>query len=676
MFMTPSVISALIISLTSFPNRTEADYRYHVCSNRTTFTPNSIYQSNLNILLSSLSSNATRDGGFYNTTVGSQDSGTDVVYGSFLCRGDLTPGDCRSCVETARDVVQRNCPVEKVAVIWYDECMLRYSNASYFGKMDVAPGVYLWNIQNITDPDGRFNQLVGDTMNTVIRSAASAEADASKIKYFAKKEANFSAFQTLYTLAQCTPDISKSDCNICLGEAVGRLPICCTGKQGGRVLFPSCNVRFETYQFYNIDAAPPPPVRNLPPPPPPPPASSTASQGNGKISPTTIIAICAPIAVVLLVISVICFWRKRRVRDKYKAIQNYQNAGSEIVTVESLQFDLGTIRAATNNFSDDNKLGEGGFGAVYKGTLLNQQEIAVKRLSRSSAQGAEEFKNEVVVVARLQHRNLTRLLGFCLEGEEKILVYEYVPNKSLDNFLFDQPANQAVLDWSRRYKVINGIARGILYLHEDSRLRIIHRDLKSSNILLDQEMNPKISDFGMAKICGVDQTQGNTSRIVGTYGYMAPEYAFYGHFSVKSDIYSFGVLIMEIITGKKNTRLLDSESSEDLLSNAWKHWRGGTALELLDPRLRDSYTANEVMRCIHIGLLCVQEDAADRPTMASIVLMLSSYSITLPIPQKPAFFPYSGTEGNMPSVETESDKSSRNISNSVNEMSYTEVYPR
>ncbi|PON32281.1 Tyrosine-protein kinase [Parasponia andersonii] len=159
-------------------------------------------------------------------------------------------------------------------------------------------------------------------------------------------------------------------------------------------------------------------------------------------------------------------------------------------------------------------------------------------------------------------------------------------------------------------------------------------------------------------------------------GYMAPEYAFYGHFSVKTDVYSFGVLIMEIITGKKNTRLLDSESSEDLLSNAWKHWRGGTALELLDPRLRDSYTANEVIRCIHIGLLCVQEDAADRPTMASIVLMLSSYSIALPIPKKPAFFPYSETEGNMPSVEMESNKSSRNTSYSVNEMSFTEVYPR
>uniref|UniRef100_A0ABL6UV73 Protein kinase domain-containing protein n=1 Tax=Cannabis sativa TaxID=3483 RepID=A0ABL6UV73_CANSA len=210
----------------------------------------------------------------------------------------------------------------------------------------------------------------------------------------------------------------------------------------------------------------------------------------------------------LLFILGFCFITKRA-KKKYTLAKD----GDDITTPESLQFDLATIEAATNKFSA--KLGEGGFGEVYKGKLPNGQEIAVKRLSKGSGQGTEEFKNEVVVLAKLQHRNLVRLLGFCLEGKETLLVYEFVPNKSLDYFLFDTD-RQGELTWQLRYKIIGGIARGILYLHEDSQLRIIHRDLKASNILLDAEMNSKISDFGMARMFDVDQTRGNTNRIVGT----------------------------------------------------------------------------------------------------------------------------------------------------------------
>ncbi|CBI38467.3 unnamed protein product, partial [Vitis vinifera] len=305
----------------------------------------------------------------------------------------------------------------------------------------------------------------------------------------------------------------------------------------------------------------------------------------------------------------------------------------EILEVESLQFNLGSIRNATDNFSDSNKLGQGGFGAVYKGTLSNGQDIAVKRLSKGSGQGELEFKNEVLLVAKLQHRNLARLLGFCLEGIERLLIYEFVPNASLDHFLFD-PIKCSQLYWERRYKIIVGIARGLLYLHEDSRLRIIHRDLKASNILLDEEMNPKISDFGMARLFSLDQTQGDTKRIVGTYGYMAPEYAMRGNFSVKSDVYSFGVLILEIVSGQKNTSFGDEENMEGLISFAWRSWREGSASNLIDPSM-NSGSRSGIMRCIHIGLLCVQENVADRPTMASIVLMLSSYSLTLPLPSQP-----------------------------------------
>ncbi|KAI5400987.1 putative cysteine-rich receptor-like protein kinase 16, variant 2 [Lathyrus oleraceus] len=187
----------------------------------------------------------------------------------------------------------------------------------------------------------------------------------------------------------------------------------------------------------------------------------------------------------------------------------------DMTNVESLRFNFNATIVATNGFSNTNKLGQGGFGVVYRGELPNGQMIAVKRLSKNSTQGDEEFKNEVLLVAKLQHRNLVRLLGFTLEGRERLLIYEYISNKSLDFFIFD-PIRKAQMNWEIRYNIIKGIARGLLYLHEDSRLRIIHRDLKASNILLDDEMNPKISDFGLARLFVIGQTQGSTNRIVGT----------------------------------------------------------------------------------------------------------------------------------------------------------------
>ncbi|KAK9084921.1 hypothetical protein Sjap_025332 [Stephania japonica] len=325
-----------------------------------------------------------------------------------------------------------------------------------------------------------------------------------------------------------------------------------------------------------------------------------------------------------------------------------------ITTAESLQFNFKNVSAATDDFSVANKLGEGGFGPVYKGQLSDGRNIAVKRLSRHSEQGDEEFKNEVLLVAKLQHRNLVRLLGFCFEGHERLLIYEYVPNTSLDRFIFD-PAKRADLNWETCYRIIEGIARGILYLHEDSRHRVIHRDLKAGNILLDADMNPKISDFGMARLFVVDQTQENTSRIVGTYGYMAPEYAMHGCFSVKSDVYSFGVLLLEILTGLRNKSFDHLEERGNLLSYAWRHWNEGTALQLLYPTLRASVSVREAVRCIQIALLCVQEDVVDRPTMRFVVVMLTSYSVSIALPSRPSFFMNSETAGTNQSHLAESE---------------------
>ncbi|KAL3820638.1 hypothetical protein ACJIZ3_006543 [Penstemon smallii] len=299
-------------------------------------------------------------------------------------------------------------------------------------------------------------------------------------------------------------------------------------------------------------------------------------------------------------------------------------------------FKFEILSNATDNFNLINKLGQGGFGPVYKGKLLNGQAIAVKRLATSSNQGVEEFMNEVEVISKLQHRNLVRLLGCCVESDEKMLVYEYMPNGSLDAYLFGSDKKE-FLDWHQRVMIIEGICRGLLYLHRDSRLRIIHRDLKPSNILLDEELNPKISDFGTARIFGGKEDQANTIRVVGTYGYMAPEYALEGRFSEKSDVYSFGVLLLEIVSGKRNTRFYDDEQGQSLIAYAWKLWNEENVVKLMDQVLYDPKMKTEVMRYAHVGLLCVQEKAKSRPNISTVLSMLSSEIVELPRPTQPAF---------------------------------------
>ncbi|KAM3699882.1 hypothetical protein ACB098_05G057400 [Castanea mollissima] len=327
------------------------------------------------------------------------------------------------------------------------------------------------------------------------------------------------------------------------------------------------------------------------------------------------------------------------VHDKVKK-QNKDGQGSHELQIFSFE----SISVATNNFSTENKLGEGGFGPVYKGKLSDGPEIAIKRLSRSSGQGLVEFKNEVILIAKLQHTNLVRLLGFCIEGEEKLLIYEYMPNKSLDFFLFDS-TKKHLLSWRTRFNIIEGIAQGLVYLHKYSRLRVIHRDLKASNILLDEEMNPKISDFGMAKIFGLKGLEENTNRIVGTYGYMSPEYAMNGVVSIKTDVFSFGVLLLEIMSGKKNNSRYHFEDPLNLTGYAWQLWNEGKSLELIDPTiLEESRPPFEALRCIHIGLLCVQDQAKDRPTMPDVVSMLSNETLKLSSPKQPAFFTNTNAE--------------------------------
>ncbi|KAI3734760.1 hypothetical protein L6452_14238 [Arctium lappa] len=323
-------------------------------------------------------------------------------------------------------------------------------------------------------------------------------------------------------------------------------------------------------------------------------------------------------------------------QDLYVRLAASEVLGSKKGSLEVPLFSLSTISRATNNFSIDNKLGEVGFGPVYKGVLEEGQEIAVKRLSKFSTQGLDEFRNEVICIAKLQHRNLVKLLGYCIQGHETMLVYEYMPNKSLDWFIFDD-LRRSLLDWPQRFHIIHGIARGLLYLHQDSRLRVVHRDLKAGNVLLDCDMNPKISDFGLARMFKGHESEANTKKVVGTLGYISPEYAANGFFSVKSDIFSFGVLMLEIVSGKKNRGFVHEDHHDNLLGHAWRLYKEGKSLDLIDASLDKSWPVSEVLRSIHIGLLCVQQRAEDRPDTQSVVRMLGGEDL-LPSPKQPGFF--------------------------------------
>ncbi|XP_020685743.1 putative receptor-like protein kinase At4g00960 isoform X1 [Dendrobium catenatum] len=610
------------------------DIIFTSCGN-TNYNAGSAYESNLRSLITKLTEYTWNSSLYSTTTIGS--SPDAQVFGLAQCRPDVSAATCIDCLNSSATaaVGAKGCPQSKSAAFRADHCVLRYSDQRFFSIPETSKILPLANIENASNPVV-FKQTVNALMGKISPEASTAESR------FGEGNANYSELKDIYGMAWCTQDLSSSDCQQCLDGMAGMLPV---DKVGGQVMTVSCITRFETYSFLSV--LPPPSTAEVPPRPSPA-AVEGGNSGNGKDGQSKgnntnttkkILIIVLPVSVVFTLLSVFLILQSTKRRAPKRLRTSHFVEKENIRSTESLLFDMDTIRKATNDFSEENKLGEGGFGPVYKGLLEDGQHIAVKRLSRTSTQGFVEMKNEVALVAKLQHKNLVRLLGCCLEENEKILVYEYLPKTSLDKYLFDS-TERPQFDWGTRYKIIEGIGRGLLYLHEDSRLKIIHRDLKASNILLDNSMRPKISDFGLARLFHIDQTQQNTNRIAGTFGYMAPEYAMTGLFSTKSDVFSYGVLILEIITGRRNGIFADIGHHLDLLGYVWKYWNEGTAtaLQVVDQCLGHEFQPQEVLRCLQIGLLCVQEDSLLRPSMNSVMVMISSHSTTIPIPSTPPFY--------------------------------------
>nr|CAD1832567.1 unnamed protein product [Ananas comosus var. bracteatus] len=565
-----------------------------ICGNTgSNYTTGSPYESNLHHLLASLASAAPASDGFSAAAAGES---SDRVFGIAHCRGDVNATDCSACLGTASADILQGCPHSRTAGILFYTCLLKYSDRNFTSFLENSQQLFLWNVNNATFPgyyaeDATGYNFVNQALDTLLSSVADAAASSSNsVKLFATGELSTTkGFPTTYGLAQCLPHIAGSECRRCLQGLVNETLRLFNGRQGGQILGGWCYLRYEVYLFYYgkptitlFSYAP----ANLASSPPPPGPLQIQTERKAKLQST----------------------RTTSTFDIDEVIKLWK---SEERSSEFSLFDFDTLANSTNNFSDENKLGEGGFGTVYKGQLSDRLEIAVKRLSARSGQGLVEFKNEIQLIAKLQHRNLVRLLDQTRGG---------------------------LLDWQKRFTIVEGIAQGLLYLHKHSRLRIIHRDLKVSNILLDCEMNSKISDFGLARIFGSNETQANTNRVVGTFGYMSPEYASDGLFSVKSDVFSFGVLLLEIVSGKRNAGFHRYGNHLHLLGFAWELWKEGKWFELIDQKLGDSFETCEILRCIHVALMCVQENASDRPTMSNVIMMLSSDSTNLPDPKQPAYF--------------------------------------
>lgn len=582
------------------------------------YTNGSAFQSNLNQVLDSLVGNVSTGG--FNTSSGQNSHST--VYGFAQCRGDLNSSDCKQCVATAKAVIFEGCNKTSASMI-LDGCLLRYDNHSFSSNFnESADSIIMCNTGQNSQP--QFAITAKYLLQKVLYKAAQ-----SQIFFAAEQDgAPYNSTILIYSLAQCWEALSTEDCKTCLNFSLSEIYESCTaGAVGSRFASVNCYMRSELYPFFN------PPII-LPSP------SPTKSPSKAKRSTVQLRVILGVAAATIGLIAAITLCKRIFLyRGKnWEHISQMREAEGSIslsatIANPELIFKYETLRGATSSFHPERKLGEGGFGSVFKGDLPDGREVAVKRLKIGSSQGDVEFLNEINLISRIQHKNLVKLLGCSVINSERLLVYEYLQNGSLDNIIFDIEKRH-LLDWGQRYEIIVGTARGLAYLHEESEIRIIHRDIKASNILLDNKHKPKITDFGLAKLFEDDKTHVST-RVAGTFGYMAPEYVYRGQLTEKADVFSFGVLALEIISGRKNQS--SPQDMEFLIERTWKLYNAERALEVMDPTLEGSYSLEEGIRVIQIGLLCTQAAATLRPSMSRVVTMLTSEKEHLPSPTSPPF---------------------------------------
>ncbi|OAY77361.1 cysteine-rich receptor-like protein kinase 2 isoform X2 [Ananas comosus] len=555
--------------------------------------------------------------------------GANTVYGLGQCFGYLAPTSCQICYFQSRLKLPHCLPATD-SRIYLDGCFLRYADHNV--SADATDAYDTSVCGNASTNSSAFN-------DAATRLVANLTAGAlNQTKFYQVGSASVAAGVSVYGMAQCWRSLNASGCRECL-ESARASAVKCLPATDGKALNAGCFVRYSTEPFY----------------------LAASSSGGGSSARRTIIVALTSVVAVLAVIGIIIIWKKMRSKDDL--IDDLDGSGEYIRSISGshLSFKYEDLRKATDNFNQINKLGQGGYGSVYKGVLSDGREIAVKRLFFTTRPWVDQFFNEVTLVSQVQHKNLVKLLGCSVEGPESLLVYEYLCNTSLDNFLFDS-FKKNLLDWERRFEIIVGTAEGLSYLHSASEIRIIHRDIKASNILLDERFKPKIADFGLARNFMEDQSHLSTG-LAGTFGYMAPEYIVHGQLTEKADIYSYGVLVLEIITGRKNhNSVASSDEGHSLMSLIWQHFNAKTVIELLDPCLQKRCPEEQALKVFQVGLLCAQASPNLRPPMWKVVELLNSESKELPLPSQPPFINVKGTSSKSnssesPSVVTSSSKS-------------------
>ncbi|KAK9288480.1 hypothetical protein L1049_016938 [Liquidambar formosana] len=568
----------------------------------------------------------------------------DQVYGLGQCLSYLTNTDCRLCYAESRVKLPLCLPTIS-ARIYLNGCFLRYAQYNFsqesVGSLDSS---VCGSSGNVSDT-ANFRQITNGLIQN-LTSSAYQTAD-----FYQVGNATISSGERVYGVAQCWKSLNQSGCRECMESAANRTVGCLPGTEGA-ALNTGCFVRYSLRPFYV----------NTP----------TSGSGSSSVSLGGRVGIAlASIFAAILIAAAIIIWRRRR----YPGYDDYENASgsSEIlkkISESNLSFSYEDLKNATNNFDSGNKIGQGGYGTVYKGILADGREIAVKRLFVNSTQWLDQFFNEVNLISRVQHKNLVKLYGCSVDGPESLLVYEYLCNTSLDQFLFDSFRKRA-LDWGRRFSILVGSAEGLAYLHKASEVRIIHRDVKASNVLLDDRYRPKIADFGLARYFAEGQSHLSTG-VAGTLGYMAPEYVVHGQLTEKADVYSYGILVLEVITGRKNTTSIStSTEGHSLTAQVWRHFTSNSVIEMLDPSLEGQCSVEQVLKVFHVGLLCTQASPNLRPPMWKVVEMLISEGRDLPLPTQPPFINIRGAEPRSSGSETSgiASSSSSKQPTSLNQLS-------
>ncbi|XP_019172332.1 PREDICTED: cysteine-rich receptor-like protein kinase 2 [Ipomoea nil] len=557
-----------------------------------------------------------------------------AVYAMVQCRKYLSTADCVACFDAAV-LVTRNCPIDTTsAIVIFDGCFLRHHESYFYDQItDTITGGTSRVCGNRTaSKQDIFNATAQELLNELLLATPRINGF-----YAAAKEPPGGGGATTYAVAQCAETVSKSSCQDCLTLAYNNIKGCLPNSADGRAVDAGCFLRYSDTPFFadnqTTDIAP-----------------FLVRGSSGKKKPILLASVVATIGIILVLGALFLLYRQSRKANAWRR-------GNILGAMNYIYKDL---KAATNEFSEENILGKGGFGDVYKGTLQSGYVVAVKKLTTISSRAKANFETEISLITNANHPNLIRLLGYSGNGKVLILVYEYMANSSLDRYIYGE--KRGMLNWKQRVDIILGTAKGLAYLHEQLDVCIIHRDIKSSNILLDDEFQPKIADFGLARLLPENKSH-LTTKFAGTLGYTAPEYAIHGHLSEKVDIYSFGIVVLEIISGRRSSDLQVEPVTEYLLEQAWKLYESDEHLGLVDNNLDpNEYEAEEVKRMLEIALVCTQSPSNIRPSMSELVVMLSSTDST--IIQKPQNRPTTISDLNkrIPTITNTSPLSTATIS--------------